>query len=184
VWDAINKAMQEFDAFLNKQYQARHHSTEELPVFNQLNFVRNIIDDLEHAFNLCLERRVKINESDRSFREFIFCIIFLLGNFKIQYGTTLLSLIVRYAQSVTLEARVMSAIYHNHFALLPIITLPNVWRSYFGNWAGDGVILKGYIARRLQEGHLAATPCSKDVGAQRHSVNEFQPRELWPFEAR
>lgn len=183
VLKAIDSAAQEFDAYLENEKNSKELNIKNLPMFSGLGPHSEIIRDLMHVFSSFSVEVKPIEREDKGYREFVFCLIFLLGNFRLKWRNEHLVMEVVYGHSLTLQVRVMSGKYHNHYVLLPVLTLLNVWPSYCGGALFESHTLEGYIARRFHEGTLCAIKFSKDLATSTYELSSFERGEIWPVEA-
>lgn len=148
------------------------------PVVSGLGPIEELLADIVGVFQLAGISSPVIGEDDDNFRDFVFCVIFLLSSFRINYEGRLLELKVEYAHSLTLLIAYESTNYLRHFALLPIFNLSNVWIQCptFSKHS-----LRRHIARRFKEGSLCAIAYEDDLGRAPLSAKDFERGNFWPL---
>ncbi|MAX53582.1 MAG: hypothetical protein CMH22_16515 [Methylophaga sp.] len=124
------------------------------PIFSGLSFHKEIITGIRRAFQKVGLKNVAISESDIEYREFIFCLIFLLSGFKLKFGNASIELTVLYSRDLILIANCPIHKYQNSFAQLPVLLLKDVWPD--ANPNGFGHVLEQHIVKRFHNGFLAA----------------------------
>lgn len=181
VINSINDYMYEFDAYLTVETQSNEELCNKLPNFRgfDFNIYKEILKCLNQIFTLTQLKPLKIDEEDLAFREFIFCLIFLLSYFKIKLNGELIKLEVAYSGSLKLEAKCESNFFSKSFAIIPILTIRNLYPDstpYFHRH-----LLSNMVARRFEEGFLAAIPIDKDNFNRKLNLNNFINSEVWPI---
>lgn len=121
-----------------------------------LGRIEEIQTSLYDVFRLVDLTPPMYNKNDLYFRDFIFCLIFLLSNFKLQINGKLHEMIVHYGHSVSLETSYESINHNRLYCNLPVIFLENV-NTTMGLFNNDKK-LKNHIVRRFDNGLLGAIP--------------------------
>jgi hypothetical protein len=122
-----------------------------------------------------------ISVSDLEFRDFIFCLVFILGNFRLDHGGRTLDLTITYGHGLKLTTVYENEVYFNHKALLTVLFLGNVWIDYIGSDDAfpSGPELSGFVARRLDSGVLIARSFEDDL--DNAPLKEFIRGRHWPL---
>lgn len=121
----------------------------------------------------------KFKIKDDCFREFIYCLIFLLSGFRVKLGDRTFELLAYYGHNLELRVEYESSQHKRNIIMLPIIILGNVWikcpqHSY--------TKLEKYIVRRFDNGLLGAIKYVDDKGSCKNvEMSSFQQGELWPL---
>lgn len=118
------------------------------------------------------------NRHSNPFRDFVFCLIFLLGNFKIQLNNKLHDLNIEYGHSLSLNVLYANSKNLNHRILLPVLFLGNVWISCSDLFYKRK--LKDHIVRRFNNGNLAAIASDQDIQDLNTDMASFKRGEIWP----
>ncbi|SFG52024.1 hypothetical protein [Neptunomonas qingdaonensis] len=183
VINSINKLMLEFEEYLEDDYRLPQGLPESVPRFEGIGGDDEIIRDLSLIFESFGIKKLDINKNNKSYRELVFCLIFLLGNFKIKYRDTILDLEISYSSSLALKAQCMSTKFINHYAQVTIIAVPNIWRRSDSSRL-NGHILDGYIVRRFKEGFLGAIKYEQALSLDTPSIKDFGRGEVWPMDGK
>ena len=118
------------------------------------------------------------NSHSNPFRDLVFCLIFLLSNFKIQLNNKLHDLNVEYGHSLRLNVLYANSKNNNHRIVLPVLFLGNVWISCIDLFYKKQ--LKDHIVRRFNNGNLAAISSDLDIQDLNSDMGSFQRGEIWP----
>lgn len=151
------------------------------PTVKGLGKLEELIEDILAIFNLAGLSKLSIGRDDSNFRDFVFCIIFLLSSFKVKHETRLFDFKVDYSHGLTLYISYESTMFPGHFATLPILFLGNVWISCSTLFGSSRNALKNHIARRFEEGVLAAVAYEDDVAKQLLNGKDFARGTVWPL---
>ncbi|MCX7255384.1 MAG: hypothetical protein NTZ64_01250 [Polaromonas sp.] len=151
------------------------------PTFKGLGTLEELITDILIIFNLAGFPQDQIKEDDANFRDFVFCIIFLLSTFKIKNETRLFDFKVDYSHSLTLFISYESKNFPRHFATLPVLFLGNVWINCTSLFGARQNLLKNHIARRFEEGFLAAIRYEDDLQKKILHSKDFERGNAWPL---
>ena len=126
-----------------------------------IGFNNEILDELYLVFEMVEIYPSSKNIHNTSFREFIFCLIFLLGNFKLELNKKICPLVVTFSGALSLTVFYPSNKYPKYLAEFTLAFLGNVYTG--------GLLpsiykkkLDGHIVRRLFDGSLAAIPYEFD----------------------
>ena len=141
----------------------------------------DIARNLQKVFEESGEKIKNISVSDLEFRDFIFCLVFILGNFKLDHDGRILELIINYGHGLTLSTEYESRNHPNHTASLKVLFLGNVWVDYISTVSAfpSGPVLSGFIARRLDSGMLVARSFEDDLDGD--PLAGFLPGRHWPL---
>ncbi len=148
-----------------------------LPIFKSLS-KQKLAKSLEQQFKKANIVDVEISENDLSFRDFVFCIIFILSQFRLKHNNKLLDLKVTYGHSLKLSASYQSKNMPNYFATLGVLSLHNVWVDYVDHLK-SGYELDEFIARRLNNGTLVAISFEEDLSG--NFSGAFERGHHWPL---
>ncbi|CAM4356846.1 hypothetical protein PSOS111911_15110 [Pseudoalteromonas ostreae] len=178
---SITDVMPLFEAEVEDYRAGIERSFEERPRFKSLES-DIIIEDIKLIFDQANIRSGSIDKNDGNFRDFLFCTIFLLSTFAIQYKDQRLNLEAIYSHSLTLQVSCESVKFDRNFVLLPILFLPNVWINCPSTIVPKHH-LKRHIARRFKQGFLAAVPYELDKLHREKliSSSSFTKGEIWPL---
>ena len=142
-----------------------------------LGLSTEIYNDLSCVFALNDLTCESNNINDLPFRDLIFCLIFLLSNFKLKINGKLHEMTVDYGHSISLTVAYESKTHQRNFVELPVIFLPNVHtQSIYINFHQQ---LKNHIARRFNNGLLAAIPYEIDTDSLCESMYELKVDTVW-----
>ncbi|MBU2892852.1 hypothetical protein KO495_05885 [Colwellia sp. D2M02] len=133
--------------------------------------LNNIFKKVNLSFNIK-------DKNDLPFRDFIFCIIFLLGNFRLKINKKVLDLKISYGNSLALSISYESSTVKRNFITLNVLFLNTVWITNCGDYSKD---LKDHIARRFSNGCLGAIHYSQDVSDLSTDMSSFPKGEVWPL---
>ena len=178
VLDRVEAAAADFETNHLRYFTDAHSQP---PVFRGLGTADELIGDLMTVFRLAgLEGQV-IRSDDLCFRDFVFCVIFLLGSFRLMVGNRLFEMAVCYSHGLTLTLTYECLWPPRRTVVLPVLTLPNVWVNCPVVLVAEKHVLSQHIARRFQEGHLAAIPYEDDKVGRQFSIESFDQRKAWPL---
>jgi hypothetical protein len=174
VLNSVEAIAEDFDAYIKNGSNLEDRLA--LKPFEGIGTRDEIFSSLKDTFALAnLETRSFVLRSPE-FRDFIFSLIFLLSNSKLKFRGALYPFEVEYEHSVKLNVKYISQKFPNVGATLGVLSLRNVWIDFCG-W--ESHILKNHIARRLDDGNLAAISYEKDL--KTNSNLKFQAGETWPL---
>lgn len=153
-----------------------------IPTFKGLGSDEVLIDDLNYVFNVFGLNEIKIVRKDNSYRDFLFCTIFLLSTFKIKFENKNLDFEAIYSHSLSLQAKCESSSHKRHFSTLPVLQLQNIWINCVTTPRAPEHKLQNYIARRFKQGFIAAISYENDIKFQDkiYDANDFEKGEVWP----
>jgi hypothetical protein len=143
-----------------------------------IGVLENIQTSLNNIFLLVEIKHEFSNKNDLAFRDFIFCIIFLLGNFKLKINGKIVDLIIKYGIALELSISYESSSVKRHFINLNVLFLNTVWIE---NSSGSSKELKDHIVRRFSNGFLGAIHYSKDNMDLTMDMTSFPRGEVWPL---
>ncbi|RDL44151.1 hypothetical protein DN730_10995 [Marinomonas piezotolerans] len=113
------------------------------------------------------------------FRDFVFCLIFLLGNFRLKMNGQLVEIQVKYGNGLSLSVSYESASYDRHYLSLKLMLLCGVWpQCISSDYEKD---LSGYIVRRFSNGNLGAIPYRLDVPDLNADMRSYERGMVWPL---
>lgn len=145
---------------------------------NGIDALEDILSSLNHIFSMCELTLETTNKNDLRFRDLIFCLIFMLGNFKLEINNQLLDLTVYYGNSLELSIAYESSILKRNYLEISVLFLNAVWITNSSqNWNK----LDSYIVRRFSNGILAAIPYSIDTEDLSDDMNSFERGVIWPL---
>lgn len=151
------------------------------PVFNGMGTLEELMVDLCAVFKL-VDKSVPIfSRNDANFRDFVFCVIFLLSACRIKHERRLFELRVKYSHGLSLYISYESTNYPRHFVTLPVLFLANVWIESAIPFGSPKYELKMHIARRFEEGMLAAIPYTDDFSSGPRRAADFASGKIWPL---
>ncbi|WP_341581389.1 hypothetical protein [Marinobacter metalliresistant] len=151
------------------------------PVVKGLGTHKELSDDLHKVFELAGITESEFEIDGDSFRDFVFCIIFLLSSFKLKLGRRLFELKVEYAHRLLLYISYESERFPSTFATMPILSLRNVWPAYPYVISDPKYTLENHIVRRFEEGFLGAVAYEDDQTGQSLSAKNFERGKVWPL---
>lgn len=125
-----------------------------------IGFNDEILDELYSIFGMVGIHPTSRNIHSPSFRDFIFCLIFLLGNFKLKLNKKTCPLVVTFSGALSLTVFYPSNKYPKYLAEFTLVFLGNVYTRGLPSFYKKK--LDGHIARRLFDGSLAAIPYEFD----------------------
>lgn len=119
------------------------------------------------------------SRNELRFRDFIFCLIFLLGNFRLKMNGQLVEIQVKYGNALSLSISYESAKYDRHYLSFNLMMLCGVWPQCIPtDYKKD---LSGYIVRRFSNGCLGAIPYELDVPCLDTDMQSFGRGVVWPL---
>lgn len=125
-----------------------------------IGFNNEILDELYSVFGMVGIYPLSRNIHSPSFRDFIFCLIFLLGNFKLKLNKKTCPLVVTFSGALSLTVFYPSNKYPKYLAEFTLAFLGNVYTGGLPSFYKKK--LDGHIAKRLFDGSLAAIPYEFD----------------------
>ena len=141
-----------------------------------------VLEDIQTSLNsifLLVEIRHEFtNKNDLAFRDFIFCIIFLLGNFKLKINGKIVDLIIKYGNALELSISYESSSVRRNFITLNVLFLNTVWIESSSGYSKE---LTDHIVRRFSNGFLGAIHYSKDDMDLSMDMTSFPRGEVWPL---
>jgi hypothetical protein len=126
------------------------------PLFKGLGQLTDLLSDLRGMFMQANLALTEMTTEDDSFRQFVFCVICLLGACSVKHKDRIFELSVEYSHSFSLLFRYESLRFPQHFAVLPLLQLANVWVDCPSVPVPTKYELKNIIARRFNNKLLAA----------------------------
>ena len=181
VLNSIEEIMPLFEMEI-ENYSSSYIDYKNQPIFKGLGSDEELIDDLNHIFAKAGLNAKSIIREDNSYRDLLFCTIFLLSSFKVKFENQELELEVVYSHSLKLQARCESKNYQRHFAVLPILQLLNVWTDCPMVFAAPEHNLRMHIARRFKQGFVAAISYEDDSKCKSrvYDSGDFARGQIWP----
>ena len=158
-----------------------HDQALEPPVFKGLGTREELRKELKKIFTASGILVDNIGIEDEQFRDFIFCIIFLLSSFRLKLGARLFDLSVEYARGLTLYISYESLNVPRCFISMPVLFLGNVWIENTSLLGGSKFALVNHIARRFEEGFLGAIAYEDDRAKKPLHAACFERGKVWPL---
>ena len=182
----VGVAIPSLDRFIDK-YKRGSIDITKIPSVELLCDNKTISKELEQIFKIA-DIDKNINESDDSFRDFMFCTILLLGNFSVKVKTkhngvtkeNIYPLEAHYSNHVTLEINFESNKFKRKGGIISILEVPNVWPACPRVIVPQKEHLNGYIARRFKEGFLAAVEFKHDKSKTPLTQENMVGSTFWP----
>ncbi|WP_412499084.1 hypothetical protein [Vibrio furnissii] len=144
-----------------------------------LGLLEEIQLSLSNAFSLVDLSCVTGDKYHLPFRDFVFCLIFLLSNFKLEIGNKLHEMTIDYGHSISLTIAYESKKYERHFISLPVLFLGNVnTQSIYLDLHKK---LVRHIARRFDNGLLGAISYDVDNSYFNKTMSELPRGTVWPL---
>lgn len=131
-----------------------------------------ILEDLFIVFNVVGKKMSNNEVQSQRFREFMFCLIFLLSNFRIELNNKICSLEVHFSGSLSLTVKYPSDKYPNYSIILKLAFLDNVHTKCLA-YSPFGLEIKSHIVRRIFNGSLAAVPYDFDNNEYLSGAKKF-----------
>lgn len=172
------------EAAIDFEENCKHHFKEkdfQPPIFKGLGTLEEIATDLTAIFSRADIQPQPIARHDNNFRDFVFCIMFLLSTFKIKHEMRFFEFIIKYSHSLSLTISYESKNYPKKFIILGVISLENVWTTCPTLFRPTEYKLKEHIARRFEDGFLAAIPFKDDHNKKTLKVKDFERGKIWPL---
>ncbi|MBQ0745563.1 MAG: hypothetical protein KBT82_02220 [Marinobacter sp.] len=176
--NSVKEASGEFEHGLVEYFSNREF---EPPVVKGLGTHQELSGDLHKIFELAGITEKEFEIDGDPFRDFVFCIIFLLSSFKLNLGRRLFELKVEYAHRLLLYISYESERFPRTFVTMPILSLHNVWPAYPGGISAPKYTLENHIVRRFDEGFLGAIAYEDDQTGQSLSAKSFERGRVWPL---
>lgn len=128
-----------------------------------------VAKELEAVFSDVMDENVSISIEDKSFREFVFCLILLLDSYKMVFNGKRISgkytaeLLATYDNELSLILKVESQnpLYKKNYIEMNVLQLSNVAPQRSTLLGGSPISLKGFVAQRFACGSIGAV--SRDV---------------------
>jgi len=177
--DSVDRLADHFEQNCKQYFRDRDFQP---PPFKGLGLLTELLSDLRGMFGQANLAQNAMTTEDDSFRQFVFCIICLLGACRVKHRGRILGLNVEYAHSFSLLIRYESIQFPRHFAVLPLLQLQNVWIDCPSLIGGTKYELKNHIARRFDNKLLAAIAYEDDQPENApRAVSTFALRKIWPL---
>jgi hypothetical protein len=151
------------------------------PAFTGLGTLEDILAELKDVFELAGLTEHQFGKESASFRDFVFCIIFLLSACKIKLDGKLYELEVEYSHALSLKLRYENKNHPRHFVVMPVVMLLNVWIDCPTILMPTKYVLSTHIARRLVGGMLAAISHKDDDSDQPKTGEALGKGKVWPL---
>lgn len=177
---SVNAIIPSFEAMLNDEKLGRPEKR--LPVYRGIGTSEDMLADLRTVFRLCGVEAENNSADDPSFREFLFCVIFLLCKFSLRLDSQTLSFDVEYSRDLSLITRYESSDHPRHYAKLRVIRIRDVWLEaphHFGHFTP--ITVTNHIARRFKRGFLCAVPYEADLAGKDFDDGDYEPGTMWPM---
>lgn len=118
------------------------------------------------------------NKKDAPLRDFVFCLIFLLSNFKLSINSKLVEMTPIYSHGLSLQISYESTNLERNYLSLTVLYLDAVW---IANINDTKKTLAGHIVRRFSNGFLGAIPYELDTPDLPHNMEEIRRGKVWPL---
>lgn len=178
VLDSVREAAEAFDRDCRKYRTDRDFKR---PVFKGLGTLEELLAELKTVFKLADVQGHKFGRESASFRDFVFCVVFLLSACKVKLDGHLYELEVEYSHALSLSLRYESRNDPRHFAIMPVVSLLNVWIECPTIPMPMKYPLPNHIARRLTGGALAAISYKDDDATRTKSAEAIGRGKVWPL---
>lgn len=141
-----------------------------------------VLEDVQQSLG-AIFKEVEISgfvndKNDPSFRDFIFCLIFLLSNFRLKIKNQLVDMKVKFGNSLSLSVSYESSKFERNYISLTVLWLNAVWVTCPSGFNEE---LKGYIARRFSNGLLGAIPYEADTNSLSTNMEDIPQNQIWPL---
>lgn len=178
VFGQVTKIAPLYEEYLRRDHNVPPSRVDD-PPFDGLSR-KDIAQELHGLFLQAGLESEPIGENAPEFRDFLFCLIFLLAPFQLNVGGNSRSFQVEYGHSIKLSVLYESSFRPRNFVVLSVLFLPNVNLR----WTLDGSRkLFGFIARRHKLGCLAAISFENDLAEgflNRDDLNaNYRQPEAW-----
>ncbi len=142
-----------------------------------LGLLEDVQDSLFSEFKLVDLELPIMGRNEESFRDFIFCLIFILGSCKLKIKDKKYNLCITYGHSLQLNISYESSKKPRNFILMSVLFLGNVWRQG-GSYEKE---LLNHIARRFDNGLLGAIPYELDFLNFNSNMSSYKKGVVWPL---
>ena len=176
----------QFNRFLDK-YKKNNVDITQLHSIDVLCSDEELIDELTKIFNLAGIEATEISREDDNFREFLFCLVFLLSNYKLSINGQEVEMSAIYSRSLSLRILVESSKNSRNFSRLSILQVHNVWADCPTLPTTTEHDLSHHIARRFDDGKkgfIGAISFCDDQGSKIYKAKEFESGKCWPLPIR
>lgn len=177
----LERVQQAADHFEENYFSYVHDLEFEPPSFNGLGTREELSRELKKILSISGISVCPIDIEDKSFRDFVFCIIFLLGSFRLKLRARLFDIRIEYAHGLTLYISYESLKFPCSFVTMPVLSLDNVWIENFSFTGGAKYSLVNHIARRFEEGFLGAVAYEDDHIGKPLNTSSFARGKVWPL---
>jgi hypothetical protein len=180
------KVIPQFDKFLDK-YKRGNVDITKLPAIDVLCSDELLIEQLLKIFKLANIAPENISREDDNFREFVFCLVFLLSNYKLLINNDALEMSAIYSHSLVLRVSVESSKKSRTFAQIPVLQVHNVWIDCPTIPMPAEHTLTQHIVRRFDDGcqgYVAAISFNDDQGQKIYKSKDFKRGQCWPLPVR
>ena len=177
------KVIPQFNSFLDK-YKRGSVDITKLPAIDVLCSNDLLIKQLSKVFKLANIVPYHISREDDNFREFVFCLVFLLSNYKLLLNGDVLEMSAIYSHSLELRVSVESYKNSRNFFQIPVLQVHNVWVDCPTIPMPAEHPLKQHIARRFDDGgngFIGAISFDDDQGHKIYKSEEFKRGQCWPL---
>ena len=116
------------------------------------------------------------DRDDPSFRDFVFCLIFMLSNFRLKIKNQIIDMKVKYGNALSLSISYESSKFERNYISLTVLCLNGVWVT-----CPSGVTeeLTGYIVRRFSNGLLGAIAYEIDTNDLSTDMEQLSTGQVW-----
>ncbi|MCU8075405.1 hypothetical protein [Shewanella sp. SM29] len=176
VINGFQEAIDFFDANTQETFEGIELPQKRNRGIGSLDEVKASLCDI---FKLVGIRHVIESRNELRFRDFVFCLIFLLGNFRLKMNGQLVNIQVEYGNALSLVISYESATYDRHYLSINLILLCGVWPQCIPTYYTKN--LSGYIVRRFSNGYLGAIPYKLDSPCFDTDMQSFGRGIVWPL---
>ncbi|MGE4268148.1 MAG: hypothetical protein AB7F25_11990 [Deferribacterales bacterium] len=178
VIDSYSEVIKLFDQEAEIFFDERHDEINMKPP-KGLGLTEEIHASLCDVFALVGLTDVAKDRNYLPFRDFVFCLIFLLSNFKLEINDKLHNMVVDYGHSVSLTISYESKQYPRNYIKLNVIFLGNV--NTMSIYTDLHEKLENHIVRRFDNGLLGAIPYDIDNNSFCKGMSNLDGGICWPL---
>ena len=170
-----------FEVMLQAQYNFSATESEYLP-YRGIGTRDDLLEDLQSIFDMANAGTIDRSPESPEFREFLFCIIFLLCKFSIKIKNQKLLFEIQYSKDLSLNIRYESTVYPRHYANLTVIRIRDVWKELPTSiFHTRSIKVTNHIARRFNRGFLCAVPYESDLALSNFEDGDFEEGAMFPI---
>ena len=143
-----------------------------------LGALEEIQESLSEIFQMVECSAITKDKNDLSFRDFVFCLILLLSNFKLQINSKLVEMKANYSNSLSLTISYESTELERNYLTLNVLFLNAVWITNSGSHTEN---INEHIVRRFSNGLLGAIPYELDTSELPSDMRDIERGKVWPL---